>query len=80
MLTTYIIGIIMNEGGCCKALGTDQGIVTMESIPVIAGRLSLPAGKTGNDAQNLIVVERFADEGVDQTLPENPFEGLSVFF
>lgn len=29
----------------------------MESIPVIEGRRSLPAGETGNDAQNLIVIE-----------------------
>ena len=50
----------------------------MESIPVMAGSLSLPAGIAGNDAHNLIVIEGLADEGGDQTLPEDPFNSRII--
>ena len=50
----------------------------MESIPVMTGRLSLPAGIAGNDAHNLIMIEGLADEGGDQTLLEDPFNGRII--
>ena len=50
----------------------------MESIPAMTGRLSLPAGVAGNDAHNLIMIEGLADEGGDQTLLDNPFNGRII--
>ena len=42
------------------------------------GRLSLPAGIAGNDAHDLIMIERLADEGGDQPLLEDPFNGRII--
>ena len=52
--------------------------MAMESIPVMAGRLSLPVGVVGNDAHNLIMIEGLADEGGDQTRLEGPFNGRII--
>jgi hypothetical protein len=45
----------------------------MEPIPVMKGSLSLPAGMTGNNGHNLILIEGLADECVDQPLLQDPF-------
>ena len=50
----------------------------MEPVPMITGGLSLPAGIAGNDAQNLIMIEGLADEGGDQTLLEDSFNGRII--
>src|SRR3989339_728476 len=50
----------------------------MEPLPVMKGRLSLPAGMAGDDAYNLIMIEGLADEGGDQTLPKDPFDGRII--
>ena len=50
----------------------------MEYIPVVTGGLSLPGGETRNDAHNLIMIEGLADEGGDQIILGNPFNGRII--